>query len=268
LTVTWYYNAAPRAFIFRTIKPLRRRIPVRKHRSRVEVGEDIIDETTGFPGKVNKATHTSVFFDVDNPFGCCGVTDKHYTIIQFVRHRWKLGRKSGRDTWNLDGPESQWEQRKKKEPYDPTYTTDPSHGDSTANEDNHVVHVGPWDASGGSAVIVDDFPGLFAEDHKLFVDQGGWIEWEFVTLLVCKEAIGSAEHYLANGKVRAKARFIVRRTYTRGNEVPRITATSVKGKPEGSREYYEPCRDLEEVLRETELLAPFNNPRTHAIPLR
>ena len=268
LTVTWYFNASPRHFVFKTVKRLKNRISVPGHRSRVEASGDIVDETTGFPGEVNKATHTSVFFDVDEPFGCCGMTDKHYTIIQFVRHRWNLGGKKGSDTWNLDGPESQAERRKDSKPYDPTYTTDPAHGDSTADKDNELVHVGPWDASGGSAVIVDDFPGLLGPDHDLFKKQGGWFEWEFVTLLVCKEAVGSAEHYLANGKVRAKMRFSIRRTYAGGDEAPTVKGTMLKGKPEGKREYYEPCKDLSEILTKTGLLGPFNNPRSHRIKLR
>ncbi len=268
LTVTWHFNASPRHFVFKTVKRLKNRISVPRHRSRVEASGDIVDETTGFAGKVNKATHTSVFFNVDDPFGCCGITDKHYTIVQFVRHRWKLGGKKGSDTWNLDGPESQAGRRKDGKPYDPTYTTDPAHGDSTADKDNELVHIGPWDASGGSAVIVDDFPGLFEADHELFKKQGGWFEWEFLTLLVCREAVGSAKHYLANGKVRAKARFTIRRIYPGGNKAPTVKGTMVKGRPEGKREYYEPCKDLSQVLRETELLAPFNNPRSHSIRLR
>jgi hypothetical protein len=261
LTITWHFNASPRNFVFRTEKRLKKRISVPRHRSRVDASGEIIDETTGFRGKVNKATHTSVFFNVDEPFGCCGIANKHYTIIQFVRHRWNLAGKKGSDAWNLDGPGSQADRRKAGLPYDPTYTTDPAHGGSTADEDNELVHVGPWDATGGSAVVVDDFPGLFTEDHKLFKERGGWFEWEFVTLLVCKEAEGSAEHYLANGKVRAKTRFVIRRTYPGGNRAP-------KGKPEGKREYYDPCKDLAEVLRETGLLAPFNNPRPHEVKLR
>jgi hypothetical protein len=263
LTVTWYFNASPRNFVVETEKKLKKRISVPKHRSRAEASSEIVDETTGFRGKVNKATHTSVFFDVDEPFGCCGITNKHYTIIQFVRHRWNLAGKKGSDDWNLDGPDSQSDMRKAGRPYDPTYTTDPAHGGSTTEEDNERVHVGPWDASGGSAVVVDDFPGLFVKDHEVFKEKGGWFEWEFVTLLVCKEAEGSAEHYLANGKVRAKTRFAIRRTYPGGNKPPIVKGKMLKGKPEGKREYYDPCKDLAEVLRETELLAPFNNPRPH-----
>jgi opacity protein-like surface antigen len=263
LTITWYFNASPRNFVFKTEKRLKKRISVPKHRSRVEAGSGIVDETTGFNGKLNKATHTAVFFDVDEPFGCCGIANKHYTIIQFVRHRWNLAGKKGGDDWNLDGPDSQSDMRKATRPYDPTYTTDPAHGRSTADEDNELVHVGPWDGSGGSAVIVDDFPGLFVKDHEVFKDRGGWFEWEFVTLLVCKEAEGSAEHYLASGKVRAKTRFAIRRTYPGGNKPPIVKGRMLKGKPEGKREYYDPCKDLAEVLRKTELLAPFNNPRPH-----
>jgi hypothetical protein len=113
------------------------------------------------------------------------------------------------------------------------------------------------------AVAGLNFPGLFVEDHEVFMEKGGWFEWEFVTLLVCKEAVGSAEHYLANGTVRAKTRFVIRRTYPGSNKPPTVKGKMLKGKPEGKREYYDPCRDMAEVLRETELLAPFKNPRPH-----
>ena len=117
-------------------------------------------------------------------------------------------------------------------------------------------------------MIVDDFPGLLEPDHDRFMQQGGWFEWEFVTLLVCREAEGSAGDYLASGKVRAKARFKIRRKYPGGDRAPSVKGSVVKGRPEGSQEYYDPCRDLSEVLQETELLAPFNNPRSHRVRLR
>ena len=272
LTVTWRYNGAPRNFSWEPMNQLQSSIKVPRHRSRVRVAPDIVDETTGFPGLINKATHTTVFFKVDDPFSCCGAANKNYTIVQFVRHRWKLGNGNERsDNWNLDGPESQSQRHSNGQDYDPTYTNQPAHGGNTSNSGNDLVHIGPWDSKGGGAVIVDDFPGLLERDHNRFAQQGGWIEWEFITLLLCKEETGSAAHYLANGKVRAKTRFKVRRTYpipTPNNQTPTVSGTLLKGAPEGRPTYYRRCRDLSDVLREMRLANAFNNPRTHRIQLQ
>jgi hypothetical protein len=283
LTVTWRYNAAPLNFDMELLNAdrkgkLKTRIKIPRHRSRVAINGDIIDETTGMDGETNKANHTLIYFKVDDPFGCCGQSNKHYTVIQFVKHKWKFkSEKVGHeDAWNLDGSESQAERHNRKQDYDPTFTTDPSHGTTTANEDNELVHVGPWDATQGSSVIVDDFPGLLESDHELFSKQGGLFQWEFLTLLVCKEDTGSAKHYLKNGKVRAMTHFKLRRNYPGNNKPPTVHYGKIekpKGTkggrtPEGGPDYYDPCKDLSEVLRETGLLNAFNNPRPHRIRFR
>jgi len=270
MAITWRFNNAPISFGCEPVGgPVKSRIKVPKHGSRVVLGDGIIDETTGIPGETNKATHTTVFFAVDGPFACCGQADKPHAIIQFVRHRWQFGNNRPRqDGWNLDGPESQSERHRQMQEYDPTYTTDPAHGAATGGGNNGLTHVGPWDASGQGAVIVEDFPGMLEADHAAFLQQGGFLEWEFLTLLVCKEGHGSAAHYLAHGKVRAKTRFTVRRTYKGGGQAPGVTGTFARGAPEGQQEQYEPCRNLEEALREAGLLNAFNNPRTHRLPLR
>lgn len=269
LTVTWHFNAAPIHFEWAPAARVPPRIRVPKHKSRVTVGPDIIDETTGIPGQVNKATRTRVSFHLEEPFRCCGERDRHHTIIQFVRHHWRLGSgRERRDAWNLDGPESQSERHGQGQDYDPTFTTDPAHGASTADEDNELVHVGPWDASGGSSVIVDDFPGLLAPDHARFLRQGGFFAWEFVTLLVCKEDSGSAQHYLDQGRVRARTRFQVRRDYDGGGSAPTLSATLLKGDPEGAPEVFEPCEDLGALLREMDLVDTFNKPRSHRLRLQ
>jgi len=269
LTVTWNFNGAPIAFNWQAMEQLQASIKIPDSRSRVSVAPDIIDETTGFPGNVNKATHTTVVFKVDDPFACCGQANTDYAIVQFVRHRWQLGNGRPRaDDWNLDGPESQSERHASGADFDPTYTNDPAHGADTAGSGNDLVHVGPWDGKGGGAISVDDYPGLLEADHNRFMAQGGWMEWEFITLLICKEGTGSAQHYIDNGKVCAKTRFTVRRNYPGQGRAPVVKGSLAKGGREGKPEYYAQCRELGAVLDELELKDEFLNPRSHRVRLQ
>jgi hypothetical protein len=271
LTITWRSQPSPAKARWIPMEPLADDIDVPTWRSRVRVSKDIVDETTGFPGEVNKATHTQVVFSVDEPYRCCGRADVCHSIIQFVRHTWEFSKgKPMRDRWNLDGPESQAERRAQGLDYDPTYTTDPHHGAATANEDNGLVHVGPWDGAGGNAISVDDYPGLLTPDHERFVKRGGMFQWEFITLLVCREATGSARQYLKNGKVRARTGFTVQRIYPApGSKEPiSVRRDFPTGANDPRVKHYEPCKDLSEVLKELGLTDAFNNPRPHRVLLK
>jgi hypothetical protein len=273
LTITWRSQPSPRNATWSPTEGRRlpREIEVPRWRSRVRVSPEIVDETTGFPGEVNKATHTQVVFNVDDPYRCCGRADVCHSIIQFVRHRWEFtGGNARGDDWNLDGPESQADRHAQGLDYDPTYTTDPHHGGATAGEDNGLVHIGPWDRTGGNAVSVDDYPGLLEPDHRRFAQRGGLFQWEFITLLVCREPTGSARQYLQNGKVRARTGFTVQRIYPPpGSNDPITVRRDFPTSANDPRvEYYEPCRDLSAVLNDLGLTNAFNNPRPHRVNLQ
>jgi hypothetical protein len=271
LTITWRSQRSPANATWSPMERLDHDIEVPRWRSRVRVSRDIVDETTGFPGQVNKATHTQVVFSVDDPYRCCGRANVCHSIIQFVRHRWQFnGGDPMGDDWNLDGPQSQAERRRQGLDYDPTYTADPHHGGATANEDNGLVHVGPWDGTGGNAISVDDYPGLLEPDHQRFVQRGGLFQWEFVTLLVCREATGSARQYLKNGKVRARTGFTVQRIYPApsSNDPISVRRDFPDRRSDPRVEYYEPCKDLSEVLNDLGLTGAFNNPRSHRVRLQ
>lgn len=270
LTVVWRHAAEPERSTLEPMVPLKSRIDPRKWRSRVRVSPEIIDETTGFPGQVNKATHTQVVFKVKDPWKCCKIKNTPYTVIQFVRHTWQLGNGDiKQDAWNLDGPESQSARKAQGEEYDPTYTTDPKHGAGTAGADNTLVHVGPWDSNGGNAISVDDYPGLLGPDHQRFLRAGGFFRWEFITLLVCRETRGSAATYLASGKVQARTAFTIQRDYpdpAAGGEVA-VKADFPNERKDPRAEFYKKCKPLAEVLDELGMTEPFNNPRPHRIRL-
>lgn len=273
LSVQWRWNGNTNvgsSFIWRPFGKIKKKHKAPPHRSRVSVGKTIVDETTGIPGSTNKATPTTIYFDIEDPFSCCGQPNKPYTIIQFVRHRWRVGANGPLkcDQWNLDGPESQSQRHANGQEYDPTYTTDPKHGASTANQTNELVNIGPWDSSGGSAVEVKDFPGLLDADHTFFLREGGLIEWEFVTLLVCREDHGSVSRYLRDGHVKAKSHFRIRRSYPGNGGNVQIGGETMSTNPIGSSEYYRTCQTLRDVLNGMGLLDEFQAPRSHQIALR
>ena len=273
-TINWRLARSNRSYTWKFPDSFhtRRRISVPGSGSRVTAGGDIIDETTGFTGRVNKATHTRIHFHVDQPFSCCEQSNTCHTIIQFVRHRWRVGGENEPttiDQWNLDGPESQSTRHSQGQDYDPTFTSDPHHGGNTSDEDNELVSVGPWDGRGGTAVIVDDFPGLLDSDHERLKRRGGIMEWEFITLLVCRADTGTAAAYLQNSKVRAIQHFIVRRTYPGNNNEPVVQwgNNPPYNDPTVNAESFNPCRPLNNILTGLQLLNAFNNPRPHALNL-
>jgi hypothetical protein len=231
--------------------------------SRVDWSPGIIDEKTGFPGHVNKATPTVVLFAVQHPFTCCGKVGRAYAIIQFVRHTWKLGSNPQKsDDWNLDGSEKQSQLHTNGIDYDPTYTNDP------AGKSNDLVQVGPWDASGkSSAITVYDFPGLLENQHGAFVKEGGSIKWEFVTLLVCLESPADQNQYLKDGLVQAFSHYTVERIYTAGNPLPVVKVVESKDKPFGPPAYFKICKTLAQVLNDFKLKQPYLNPRAHILKI-
>ena len=251
LTVIWRHNPG-RDGSFEFLAPPPGTRP--RHRSRVRFNPEVIEETTGFPGRVNFATETIVTFGVDDAFGCCNDPGSQYAIIQFVRHRWRLG--GGpirRDDWNLDGPEDQAANQDAGRPYDPTY----------AGPGSQLFGIGPWNQSGGDAISVRDFPGLLDRDHRRFVRQGGQIEWEFFTLLVCLEDPPTAEQYRSSGRVQAVTRFKIVRSYTAGDSSPTVVGKMVRA----DRKYFPNCVSLQRFLTDEGLLGAFDDPRPHVLPL-
>lgn len=259
VVVQWTWNGTPDQGTSWHFQPpnIAQQIPAT--RSRVDHSPGIVDETTGFPGQVNKATQTVVVFAVADPFGCCGEPGRHYAIVQFVRHRWKLGNNPvKRDDWNLDGPESQSTNHANGQPYDPTYTN------RSGENGNDLVVAGPWDDNGTSAAIsVYDFPGLLDPDHRRFMQTGGTMEWEFVTILVCLETPQTETQYLASAKVQAVAHYRVTRTYAGGEATVKVRPVSTA--PIGAAAFFQACRKLKDILDKFGLTNAFSNPRPHVI---
>ncbi len=256
ITVIWRYNGSQSAGTWDYLNPeiSKVRKPPPRYRSRVRYNPEIVEEKTGFPGRTNHATEVVVDFAVDEAFGCCEHTNKHYAIIQFVRHRWQLGRGPVRnDAWNLDGPDSQADNHKAGRPYDPTYATSGS----------PLFSVGPWNQNGGDAISVRDYPGLFKEDHEKFMTRGGFIEWHFWTLLVCRETPATNEKYIDDGEVQAITHFTIRREYDHRKKKVGVRPSIYNR----DRKYFDPCVPLRTVLSDRELLDAYNNPREHEIPL-
>jgi hypothetical protein len=265
VVVQWTWNGKPdegSAWPFQQPNPAH---PIPKSRSRVDTSDGIIDEITGFPGQINKATQTVVLFAVDDAFGCCGQPQHDYAIVQFVRHTWKLGSgKEQSDDWNLDGPESQSTLHDQGKDYDPTYTNKPG------TSSNGLVQAGPWDGRGSSpAITVYDFPGLLEPQDKKFAEEGGWISWEFVTLLVCKENPPTQKQYLDFAMVQAMTRYRITRTYTKGGATPQVEISYPTGQPVGTPKFYKPkCEKLKDLLKKFQLQHAFENPRSHKIKLQ
>jgi hypothetical protein len=262
LVVQWSWNGKPNqgsSWPFNNPNPKQ---PIPRSQSRVDSPEGIIDETTGFPGQINKATQTIVLFAVSDPFGCCRTAGNSYSVIQFVRHRWKLGaNKENHDEWNLDGSEKQSQLHVQGSDYDPTYTNNPG------GAPNDLVQAGPWDGSGtSSAITVFDFPGLLKPDHDRFVKEGGWMHWEFITLLVCTVNPADQKRYLAAGLVQAVTHYEVTRVYTGGKETPTVEVKEMKDQPIGVPQFFKKCRKLTDVLTK-DLKKAYDNPRPHTIKL-
>jgi hypothetical protein len=257
ITIIWRYNGSNSSGTWKALDPDIGSVKKKpkKWRSRVRYNPEIIEERTGFPGRVNHATEIVVDFSVDEAFGCCSHPNKHYAIIQFVRHRWQLGKNSPvrNDAWNLDGPDSQAANKKAGKPYDPTYTTGKS----------PLFTVGPWNDKGGDAISVRDYPGLFTKDHKKFLERGGFFKWVFWTLLVCLEDPPTAEEYLREGEVQAITHFSIERQYN----LKEGTVKVVPSLYPDDRKYFQPCRPLKDVLKERGLLEAYNNPREHEVPI-
>ncbi|MFI4933533.1 MAG: hypothetical protein ACHP7N_02850 [Caulobacterales bacterium] len=241
----------------------------------VKVDKSIIDETTGFPGKINKATETFVVFKVTDQFGCCKTKGRNYAIVQFVRHRWKLGNGNPQDDgWNLDGSSTQSERHRQGLSYDPTYTNHPGEAK------NDLVQLGPWDGQDkpDPAVAVLDFPGLLAPQHAMFGKEGGWIQWEFLTLLVCVEQPPTETKYLASGQVEAMAHYIIKRTYAEGDPTPVVVSKEPKQTTEewpidpkvGHSESFKACVSLRSLLEKygDDLMQAFKHPQPHVIKLK
>jgi hypothetical protein len=264
VVIQWTWNGTPDQGSSWPFQPPNPAHPIPPSRSRVDTSSSIIDETTGFPGETNKATQTVVLFAVDDAFGCCGQPQHGYAIVQFVRHRWKLGSGTEKpDVWNLDGPESQSTLHGEGKDYDPTYTNKP--GEAS----NDLVQAGPWDGKGSSpAITVYDFPGLLEPQHKKFVEEGGWISWEFITLLVCKEDPATQKQYLDAGKVQAMTRYLITRTYTKGDPTPKVEVSHPTNQPIGAPKFNKTCPSLKDVLTALRLKPAFENPRSHKIKLQ
>jgi hypothetical protein len=256
-TIIWRYNGSQSAGTFRFLNPDIRKVSSRppKHRSRIRYNPEIIEEKTGFRDTTNHATEVVVDFSVDEAFGCCEHANKHYAIIQFVRHRWQLGKDAPvrHDAWNLDGPDSQADNRKAGRPYDPTYAAGGS----------PLFSVGPWNQKGGDAISVRDYPGLLTDEHERFRTRGGFMEWHFWTLLVCRETPGTNETYLADGEVQAITHFTIRREYDLKRKKIFVKPSIFKK----DRKYFDPCVPLRTVLTDRGLLEAYNNPREHELPL-
>jgi hypothetical protein len=114
---------------------------------------------------------------------------------------------------------------------------------------------------------VFDFPGLLKPDHDRFVKDGGWISWEFVTLLVCTENPADQKNYLVSGLVQAFAHYGITRTYTAGNDTPAVKVEELTApkKPIGPAQFFKQCLKLTDILKSMGLRHAYDNPRPHMI---
>jgi hypothetical protein len=251
------------------LNPEKRKLP--KNGDMVSVYKKIQrvkDEEEGSEAPVNYATRTEVVFKAKDDVTCCNSKNKKYAIIQFVRHKWNLGntgkmsynKKTGElkvglnvesDDWNLDGPKSIAEKHERGEDYDPTY----------AKSGHELFSHDSWGKDGAS-VTVWDFPGLFEEDHKRFKDKGGFMFWEFKTLLVCVEYPPTQGKCYNEGLVEAITHYYILREYPGNNQKPKVTHF------EGTdRIAFEQCEPLSKILSERVLTNAFKKPKRHELPL-
>jgi len=254
--IQWSWNGNPDQGAAWPFQPPQAVVKIPPSRSRVDSPKIVFDAINHAPEQIDKSVPTAVFFAVDEPLRCCGQQCRH-TVIQFVRHRWKIANteKFG-DLWKLDVADRQGELHDKGQDYDPTYS---NHMGGRADD---LVRVGPWDGAGTSpAITVIDLPGLLPAMDDQLVQKGGWYSWEFVTLLVCAQDPGDQDQYLSSAKVQALMHYYILRSYIKGNPNPEIRVEEVRAEPVGGPVFYSECQGLKPLLVELGLLQAYQNPR-------
>jgi hypothetical protein len=256
--VQWSWNGNPDEGAVWPFQPPPAVVKIPPSRSRVDSPKIVFAALNHSPEQINTVVPTAVFFAVDEPLRCCGEQCRH-TVIQFVRHRWKVANteKFG-DLWNLDVADKEAEQHDKGHDYDPTFSN------HLGGRSDDLVRVGPWDGVGTAAAItVIDLPGLLPPMHDQLVQNGGWFSWEYVTLLVCAQDPGDQDQYLSSAKVQALMHYYILQSYIKGDPNPDIRVEEVRAEPVGGAVFYSECQGLKPLLAKFGLLQAYENPRPH-----
>jgi len=207
---------------------------------------------------------TEIFWAVDNPEGCCG-GGTGYTVIQFVRHMWRLNEdppKEGRDDFTLDILDSEVERANENPPqdYDPTFTHNPRGTDPAADP---IIYPSP-DGYGKTAIVQIDEPGLPEALYNRFLENGGVFAWQFVSLLVCVLEDSTGASYLASGLVEQEMKWTLQLEFPGGGIAPTVKSRIRAGFPRKHRT----CKPLAEVLDGLELENAYSHPRGHEIQIQ
>ncbi len=228
-------------------------------RIRVIRSRGIIDDDFSHPGARYKSLRTLVHFDVSYPEACCR---RDFAVIQFVRHHWRVDEHAGQDAWNLDISDGQVLRHTSGLSFDPTYTTNPRAEHQHEAFSNALVET-LTDARGNSSGVVrDDHPGMPESLFDAFRFNGGYFEWRFKLLLVCKQERSTAEHYEEMANVVATADFTIRMHFEGNWAQPTLSDTIHE------RHFFRACPLLRSVLMKRPALAQaYANPRPHRIEI-
>jgi hypothetical protein len=105
--------------------------------------------------------------------------------------------------------------------------------------------------------------------------EGGYMKWEYVTLLVCIEKPPDQTTYLQTGLVEAVMHYTIQRDY-KPDPIQHAVLVTVqiteikkqeKDDPIGPSQKFKICIKLEDLLKKYGLTDTYNNPRAHTLVL-